>query len=555
MKKLLIVLFICLVFAGRGYAACTGSSPTWTTTPDYTSVSSCVSQATAGDTVNVSAGTANWSNRLLIDKSLIVTGAGIGNTVITWTGGNSQAIKYSTSSDSVFALSGFTLDCNNLSNSMYGLQIYNSSKTVTFKNLRVHHNRITNCGNGIYTLGTIFGVIDNNQMVGNKTVFRIFGNQSYSWDTEPLQLGTANSLYIEANILSGTTDETTLTGWGARWVFRKNTIDLTSSGYNVLDGHGNLPSAYPVCDPYSLRGNVGIEIYENTFTTINRTNASLMDMRGGTNIMFDNIGTGNPLKCGDMSIRVREEDANTVGGSCYPLKTTYPGYDPVKDTYIWNNVCEGTPLTFSNEDNNSLMIIEKQDYWADVLEWDGGPTTYFTKGLSSGRSGACTAQDVYWETDNKKLYRCTATNTWTLEYTPYTYPHPSIVSCTPAKVVYTTQPGGGAINSIWSQQPVVEVQDAGSNRCYYATDTIALVPSSGAIICNTEPLNAANGVVSFTGCYMATSGSGLTLTASSGALTPAVSSAFNITTPVSSRGLVIRTPVSRSQVNRSQVAR
>jgi chitodextrinase len=31
---------------------------------------------------------------------------------------------------------------------------------------------------------------------------------------------------------------------------------------------------------------------------------------------------------------------------------------------------------------------------------------------------------AYWATDQNTLYQCTATNTWTAYYTPYTYPHP-----------------------------------------------------------------------------------------------------------------------------------
>jgi hypothetical protein len=38
------------------WAACAGSSPIWNTTADYASVSSCVSQASPGDTINVVAG-------------------------------------------------------------------------------------------------------------------------------------------------------------------------------------------------------------------------------------------------------------------------------------------------------------------------------------------------------------------------------------------------------------------------------------------------------------------------------------------------------------------
>jgi hypothetical protein len=56
-------------------------------------------------------------------------------------------------------------------------------------------------------------------------------------------------------------------------------------------------------------------------------------------------------------------------------------------------------------------------------------------GLLATRPGTCTAGVMYWATDvanwnaanvgnDGTMYKCTATNTWTQFYTPYTYPHP-----------------------------------------------------------------------------------------------------------------------------------
>src|SRR4030095_8115662 len=72
-----------LLFATTVEAACSGSSPIWTTTPDQASVTTCVGNAVDGDTVNVLAGSATWSNLVIANKSISLIGAGAGNTDIS----------------------------------------------------------------------------------------------------------------------------------------------------------------------------------------------------------------------------------------------------------------------------------------------------------------------------------------------------------------------------------------------------------------------------------------------------------------------------------------
>ena len=53
---------------------------------------------------------------------------------------------------------------------------------------------------------------------------------------------------------------------------------------------------------------------------------------------------------------------------------------------------------------------------------------------SSAYSGApnCTTGVGYWDSSSQTFYKCTATNTWTSFYTPYTYPHPLQGGSSPA---------------------------------------------------------------------------------------------------------------------------
>ena len=62
-------------------------------------------------------------------------------------------------------------------------------------------------------------------------------------------------------------------------------------------------------------------------------------------------------------------------------------------------------------------------------------------GTLANRPSSCTPYVGYWATDqgswnqsgngvNGELFVCTAPNTWSLHYTPYTYPHPLITGGT-----------------------------------------------------------------------------------------------------------------------------
>ncbi|HZL96402.1 MAG TPA: hypothetical protein VFB99_22295, partial [Vicinamibacterales bacterium] len=64
-----VALFVCAPPLAE--AACTGGPTTWTATPDQASVGSCVSRADDGDTVNISAGTVEWTSGIAISNKCI----------------------------------------------------------------------------------------------------------------------------------------------------------------------------------------------------------------------------------------------------------------------------------------------------------------------------------------------------------------------------------------------------------------------------------------------------------------------------------------------------
>ncbi|SOD73895.1 hypothetical protein SAMN05892883_3090 [Jatrophihabitans sp. GAS493] len=106
----------------------------------------------------------------------------------------------------------------------------------------------------------------------------------------------------------------------------------------------------------------------------------------------------------------------------------------------------------------------------------------------------------------------------------------TVTAPVPTKLAFTTQPGNGTGGIALPTQPVVKVQDASGNTVTTSTAgvTLALTTPAGATLtCTANPVNAAAGVASFTGCRVNKVGT-YTLTATSAGLTNATSSTFTV---------------------------
>ncbi len=97
---------------------------------------------------------------------------------------------------------------------------------------------------------------------------------------------------------------------------------------------------------------------------------------------------------------------------------------------------------------------------------------------------------------------------------------------------FTTEPGGGASSTTWSQQPVVTVEDAGGNTETGSTTSITLSitgsPAGDTLSCTSNTVAAIAGVATFAGCSINNNGT-YTLTATGGGLNGS-STSFNIGT-------------------------
>jgi hypothetical protein len=117
---------------------------------------------------------------------------------------------------------------------------------------------------------------------------------------------------------------------------------------------------------------------------------------------------------------------NTVTrGSAWPHQALEP-------IYAWDNKLNGSVIPVGTV---YPTLRENRDYYNQNDSFNG--TSGVGVGLLADRPKTCTAGVAFWATDqgewdsthsgpDGQLYVCTAPNTWTLYYKPFTYPHPLV---------------------------------------------------------------------------------------------------------------------------------
>jgi len=135
----------------------------------------------------------------------------------------------------------------------------------------------------------------------------------------------------------------------------------------------------------------------------------------------------------------------------------------------------------------------------------------------------------------------------------------TITAGTAAKVVFTQQPSGSTGGVAFGTQPTVTVEDAGGNPVTSDASAVTLSITSGtgtagaALTCTSNPVVASSGVATFAGCKIDKAGSNYQLHAIDGTLTPANSSAINITVGAAAK-LVFTTQPSSSAASQAPFA-
>jgi hypothetical protein len=473
------------------YAACSGLGLSWNCSAgsSISDVQTAINSAPDGATITFAPGSYSWSSWAQFSNAKGVTlicasqGACVVNFSGTVLGMNGTLSGTNTR---FYRISGFTFQNN--AGPDFIIWFYGAGE---MSHIRIDHNTFSNLAEGTYvivfgetsSIAHYYGVIDHNTVTAPSTVmfFHAFGATNHTPPASPL--GTVNNIFIEDNSITIATMTNAGAGcmdaWGsdAAIVWRHNTTVnclVTSHGVVHNGGPQNLElyannlrvdagaASAGFASGYRLfhhQGSGEFVAFNNTFTPYSGRNSDALAMTHYRSADSTAAGYGDPPG--------RCDGTKSIDGNRTPTSTYYgypcwrqPGRDfagNLMPIYVWNNKWSDTggkiDMTVENPwgaANPSVddHIKANRDYYNAVSASDQtSPTSPFngTTGMGFGtlanRPTTCTtgseAADAgkggvgYFATDQGPqgtLYRCAAANTWTLHYTPYTYPHPLILA-------------------------------------------------------------------------------------------------------------------------------
>ncbi len=480
-KAILLISFLFLLPVGS-WAACTGSSPNWMTTPDYTSVASCVSQASSGDTVTISAGSATWSSRLTITQGITLKGngsTGANKTAITNNYGNGLIYINPSpgwySSQVLIRVTALYINGSTSGNPSRA-NIYINAKvdgTIAANKIRIDNNYFELGGRCITPTGWITGVIDHNTFLNCNIAIAGYGDGDYAWarmsNLAAYGPGTSDFLFIENNTFRLTSDMNQQiygNSHGNKFVVRYNIFDGTSMTENYLawESHGNWGSI--VGGRPSFRGSPVWEIYENTINMYKSYTSG--DWRGGSLLFYNNIytvTTGSP-----SSMALKEEEA-WGAGNCPALTlfpppgdTVWPVWDQVTNSFFWGNTWNGASLNPINYCTGQATVIRQNyEYFLHVPEVAGGKSTYSID--------TCSGYTYIHGNPDCMTFSAVGANAY-YPYTAYQYPHELVSEDTTPPVITNTTLASYECSTD-PRNVILQVNTNEASTCKYNTTDVA----------------------------------------------------------------------------------
>jgi len=370
--------------------------------------------------------------------------------------------------------------------------------------------------------------------------------------------------------LSGTTTATTVNGVAT---FTGLSVDRAGSGYMLQADAVGLPSASspafgvaagaPTALVFTSQpGNttagaaiapaVSVTVRDAQGNTVTQSSMSITlalstNPSGGTLSGTRTVAANNGVATfDDLSIN-RAGTGYTLRASAGTLTSTSTSFDVAAGAAA-RLVFRTAPANGTAGAPLGSVAVEIQDTLGNLITSSTAQVTVNLGGVPGGTLGGTTTVAAVGGVatfSNLTIQRAASGYTLTASAAslqPVTSGAFDIAPAAAAQLAFTTQPGSTSAGATITPAVTVTIQDAFGNTVPSAAGTISLALSanpSGGTLAGTTSAAAVNGVATFGNLSIARAGTGYTITASSGALTSATSSAFDITAGAGTR-LVFR---------------
>jgi hypothetical protein len=361
-------------------------------------VQQAINSAADGDTVVVPPGNCRWSSQVrIIGKGMTLSGAGIGQTIITNGYVADEVLQINLRAGApTTRITGFTIDADHRDTGSKGVIEVLGGGLDQF---RIHHLEIVNLlkrGIVISMNGQqMSGLVDHVTFsvpavsgVGKAISITGTGPEQHQPFSRPFELGSGRFIFIEDSIFNfgGRNDGALDAYGGARYVFRYNKVNNTNVEHHGADSGG-------------YRGVHSFEIYQNTFVCSGSCDAQRKHyFRSGSGVVFNNTYSG-AYRGMDVT-NYRSDEAHAPWGRCdgsspwdenRPGESGYAcldqighifgaspgGSNTLQGLYEWGNTHEGqnVNITLGGHDAEA-HIKEGRDFFNDTVRPGYAPYAY-----------------------------------------------------------------------------------------------------------------------------------------------------------------------------------
>jgi len=408
-------------------------------------------------------------------------------------------------------------------------------------------NGATGTGSTNYGIGTASLIISNAQIAdsGNYTVIITNTYGAVTSSVASLTIAPSAATFSGYQIFTanmspqvGVGDQLTIVAANA-----DGTTNLNVAGDYVLTFSG-LPTASGIP---SITGKTGAAINQGQPTTITFNNG--VSIAGGsliaTAIGPQTLHVTGTNHTSDTSPGGQPANLTVVAGptSAYKISTTNPTTQAGTNTLINIYLVDQYGNTVASFTGNKTLAFGglpagPNGLPASITDNTGTPQTLGTAETVAFANGAATANLIVHKAGASETL--TATDGTLSTGTPGGAAVTLTVSAGPAASLAVTQQPAATANAgvAFAVQPQITVLDADGNRATAYTGIIAAaVTAGGNLNASTVPPGAtpSSGMAVFSGLFVTNAGSAVTLTFTSGALTPTNSSAISISAGVATR--------------------